>query len=215
MKPLLNIILVCCAGTSLFYLQSCYDPNSDITCGDTETETRNISAADISKVPYTGFDTLYFLNKKGDTCIVRGTGKQYGYETSYDNGDPACPPPRRYLNQLYTIKFVPVKGNLEFELTQKSYPQRIYIDRYSYNVKFDWSSSSIGLPPPPPSAIFYIDSITLNRVLYEKISVFLTEVKGEIGMPDTSYKLFYNRPYGVLRLKSTKQNEEFSIISKP
>ncbi|MES2558409.1 MAG: hypothetical protein V4590_01625 [Bacteroidota bacterium] len=47
---------------------------------DPITYNYTISADDLSKVPYTGFDTLYFINKLGDTCIVRGTGKKFDTE---------------------------------------------------------------------------------------------------------------------------------------
>lgn len=215
MKSFLNTILVYGVSVSLCYLQSCYDPNSNVDCNDTETITRNISTDDLSKVPYIGFDTLYFLNKQGDTCIVRGTGKQYSYEISYENGNPACPPPRKYFNQLYSIHFVPIKGSFGFVLTQKYNPQRIYIDRHSYSAVFNWISSSIGNYPPTPSSLFYMDSATINGVVYKKITVFLTDVRGKISVRDTSYKLFYNKTYGILYIKSSKQNEEFSIIPVP
>ncbi len=215
MKSFLNIntILVYFAGASLCYLQSCYDPNSNVDCNDTETITRNISTDDLSKVPYTGFDTLYFLNKQGDTCIVRGTGKQYNYEISVENGNPACPPPRRYFNQLYSIQFVPLKGNLAFSLTQKFNPGKVYVDRQLYNVIFDCESPTIDFRDLADS--YYIDSLTINSISYNKINIFLTNIRNEIEVSDTSYRLLYNKPYGVLYIKSAKQNEEFSIIPKP
>jgi hypothetical protein len=113
MKSFLNTILVYCACASLFYLQSCYDPNSNVECNDTETQTRNISADDLSKVPYTGFDTLYFLNKHGDTCIVRGTGKQYYNETELESMRAGCPPQRTVFG-AYKISFISVKGGFDF-----------------------------------------------------------------------------------------------------
>ncbi len=67
MKFISNAVLACYICTLAFYLQSCYDPNSNVECNDTETITQNISAGDLSKVPCTGFDILYSLDKKGDT----------------------------------------------------------------------------------------------------------------------------------------------------
>jgi hypothetical protein len=199
---------------SSVYLCSCYDPNKNTPCPDTQYETHNLSAADLNKVPYTGFDTLYFLNKQGDTCIVRGTGKRFSYEIKTQNGNPACPPSDQYTNQLYTIQFIPIRGNLSFSLTQKYEPRRIYFDRGDfYLVRFDTESNRIGLEYPEWSN--YIDSLTINKEKYGRIIVCHSEIKNRVQEYDTTYKLLYNMSHGVLFIKSDKDNEEFSIISKP
>lgn len=212
MKSFLNTILVYCVGVSLCYLQSCYDPNSNVDCNDTETITQNISAGDLSKVPYTGFDTLYFLNKQGDTCVVRGTGKQYSYETEYLQGNPACPPSQKYNYQVYRINFIALRGNLEFTIYQNGEVGLIKIEKSNYDTYFYSTASIIGVKYN--NRPYYIDSLILNGSPYGRITVFSSNVAGEVGVNDTSYKLFYNQPYGILYMKSSKQNEEFSIIPK-
>jgi hypothetical protein len=199
---------------SSVYLCSCYDPNKNTPCPDTQYETHNLSAADLNKVPYTGFDTLYFLNKQGDTCIVRGTGKQFSYEIKNQNGNPACPPNYQYNNQLYNLQFIPIRGNLSFILAHKYDPKRVYIDRGDqYSVKFNSESNAIGLKYPDDP--YYIDSLLINEHKYGRIIVCLSAIKNRVQEYDTTYKLLYNMSHGVLFIKSDKENEEFSIISKP
>lgn len=183
-------------------------------CPDMKYETNNLSAGDLDKVPYSGFDTLYFLNKQRDTCIVRGTGKQFSYEIKSPNGNPNCGPDHQYTNQLYTIQFIPMRGNLSFVLTQKYDPQRIYFDMGdSYSVIFDTESNRVGLEYL--GSPYYIDSLMINGVKYGRITVCLADIKRGVQEFDTTYKLLYNISHGILFIKSEKENEEFSIIPKP
>jgi hypothetical protein len=206
MKTIKHLFLILLIISLVIQLQSCYDPIKNTPCADTQYRTRNISQEDLSKVPYTGFDTLYFLNKQGDTCIVRGTGKQFSYEIEDEFGNPACDPTYRYSNQIYSISFIAVKGNLDFKLTQSYF--YVIVERGDlYSVDYQASSFRVGLRN---------DSIVLKGVNYRQIVSFLPSVKlGLGGGFDYTYSLLYNSSYGVLYIKSEKENEEFSIIPKP
>jgi hypothetical protein len=204
MKTIKHLFLILLIISLVIQLQSCYDPIKNTPCADTQYRTRNISQEDLSKVPYTGFDTLYFLNKQGDTCIVRGTGKQFSYEIEDEFGNPACDPTYRYSNQVYDISYVAIRGNLAFRLTQNRY--RILVDRGDfYAVSFSSFSGDVGLQN---------DSLILNGVNYRQIISFLPLLKNKVEDFDYSYSLLYNSNYGVLYIKSEKENEEFSIIPK-
>ncbi|MES2560143.1 MAG: hypothetical protein V4590_10405 [Bacteroidota bacterium] len=210
MKFIIHLLASIGVCFGLIQLQSCGDPSSH--CKDPQTYHHNISASDLSKVPYTGFDTLYFIGKAGDTCIVRGTGKKFSSEEKRESSDPGCPTERIDVNQLYTINFIPIKGNLEFQLSQKQSDYNVTVDRSTYNVIFRFESRGIDREENNED---YIDSLIIKNKVYTRISVFLTAVKPIGSVRDTTNRLLYNKSYGILYIKSTKQNEEYCLIPKP
>jgi hypothetical protein len=74
-------------------LSSCAGNNE---CPDQEPSKHteyNLNPADVSKIPYTGTDTLVFISNTGDTATLYGQGKkQYRQEVATNrSSDPGCP----------------------------------------------------------------------------------------------------------------------------
>ena len=88
MKTIKARLVLVAAFIALTFLSNC---NKTPPCPDSETTTENLPASTLSKVPYSGNDTLYFLNKQGDTCIVKGNGKQYYYIKEALPSSANCP----------------------------------------------------------------------------------------------------------------------------
>lgn len=197
--PLLTLLCI-----TAFYFTSC-KPDEQSPCSDASNTIVNLTAIELNKVPYTGFDTLYFLSKTGDTNIVVGGGKQYYYDTKYSTQPPDCPQNQSTQYQAYKINFTPTKGDLNFSIIQREIKYSIYINVNKYPFSFSAETGSIGVKITN-SIYQYFDSLTINNYKYDKVLVFLAQ--------DTTYKLYMNQPNGILFIRSLKDNEEYSIMKK-
>ncbi|MEI6596318.1 MAG: hypothetical protein WCO28_12200 [Bacteroidota bacterium] len=200
--PLFTLLII-----TAIYFTSC-KPDEQSPCSDASNTIVNLTAIELSKVPYTGFDTLYFLSKTGDTNIVVGGGKQYYYDTKYSTQPPDCPQNQTTQYQAYKINFTPTKGDLNFQLLQQSMHTQISIASKVYPILFKSLYGYIG------GVSSDIDIIKINGIEYNNIFIFLSSMKNQIQNYDTSYTLYYNKSNGILLIKSIKDNEEYSIIKK-
>ena len=202
--PLLTLLCI-----TAFYFTSC-KPNEQSPCIDASNTIVNLTAIELSKVPYTGFDTLYFLSKTGDTNIVVGGGKQYYYDTKYSTQPPDCPQNQTTQYQAYKINFIPTKGDLSFTLKIRKIDNSLYIISIKYPIVFDESFSSLG--KRDLTYFYYVDSLKINSINYTTINRLIP--RPNIGPIDNSYFLYYDLNKGVLLIRSQKDNEEYSIIKK-
>lgn len=179
------------------------------SCPDAQTTTIDLTPASLSKVPYTGYETISFLNKQGDTCIVAGTGKQYYYNTKSKNSTTNCTSDQT-KTQGFTIKFAPVRGDLSFNLSLFG-NSLLEIDVKMYRYTFEFESNQIGVLDDQ----FDLDSMIINNKTYKMVDRAYT-VDG-ISWERTNnddYQVYYNTQFGVLKIINNENGEEYSILRK-
>ena len=183
------LTLICITA---LYFTSC-TPDETPVCGTAYNTTVNFTADDLSKVPYTGFDTLYFKDINGDTNIVVGSGKQYYYDKEYKtHGGPACPPDVTNL-QAYKIQFNPIKGDLNFKFIQQRDGSWFAISKTKYSCVF----------------IFEYYLLKDSTLVYKGVPISnITDIA------DTTYACTFNLKQGILHFKSLKENEEYTLLKK-
>lgn len=212
MKSNHTFIILIVAFMALLGLSNC---NNNRQCDDlvTQVETFEFTADELSKVPYTGTDTLYFLSNQGDTCIVQGIGKKCTYNTEVEPNGIGCEQPQNIKNyQTCVINFIPIKGDLEFNLTTSKKERRIIVEWLTYRRNFYFPFSNTGVPIENKD--FYIDTLTINNVKYEVIRKDFGFAPFAVN-PDTLTKLLYNKSNGLLLLENKLTNQQYSIIPKP
>ncbi len=176
-----------------FYFNSC-KPDETPACGHASNTTVNLTPDELAKVPYTGFDTLYFKAINGDTNIVVGTGKQFYYDVQYtSHGGPDCP--QDVANyQAYKIQFNPIRGDLRFTFKQQRIDWSININKSDYSINFYFS--------------YY--QLTDSTKTYQGIPFD----KSTNTYIDNSYACSYTIKNGITYIKSQKENEEYSLLKK-
>ncbi len=207
--------LIMAIGLAAFTLINCGndDPCEGVT---TRIYTETLSQFELDKVPYTGFDTLFFLNKEGDTCITKGTGKKYFVEQRESLNMPGCPPSSITKSNAYKIEFVPIKGNLAFDfiMSKKSSSVKV-IHKFNTRANEPYFERQLYLlGQQSTTKEIYTDTMVINSQKYGR--VYLANVnQSDVYLGDTSYKSYINQSHGVLHLSSVKDNMSFSIIKKP
>lgn len=208
MKTIYITLLLLFAVSAPLLFTSC----TKIDCSGTppsETTHHRLEPNELQKVPYSGSDTLYFLTKQGDTCIVRGTGKRhYENQTSHLAGTLDCGPTDYDIYQAYNISYTPVMGGMELVLTQEKKEETITIDlkngpSFSFRYERMDNKDDAGR----------IDSLEINHIMY--YDVYPSYIYDNLGNQDNNYKALFNKSEGILYLKSDKDNIEFSIVKKP
>ena len=177
---------------------------------------RSLSAAELAKVTYTGFDTLYFLDKTGDTNIVVGGGRQFFYnQESFDPTLGDCQTDQ-VNHQGYRIYFKPLKGDLYFQFWQQLFYQPLF-DRIVKIVRgSNWNVFlfvEFDLLGTKGNTYLYTDSMTINGYKYGRV-YGTTKYDGSVYVNDTSYKAYMNQTNGVLYLRDQDNNQEYSLIHK-
>lgn len=192
-----------------FYFNSC-KPDETPACGNASNTTINLTPDELAKVPYTGFDTLYFKGINGDTNIVVGTGKQFYYDIKYTtHGGPDCPMDVANY-QACKIDFNTLKGDLSFTYTQKLLDRKAIITKDNYPVYFILNFDLLGTKS---SYNLYSDSMVINGYKYGCVYGALA-YNNITDNKDTSYISYINQTNGVLFIKSQKSNEEYSLLKK-
>ncbi len=210
-----NIKLFFVIGFASLFLSNCGndDPCEGVT---TRIYTETLSQFELDKVPYTGFDTLYFLNKEGDTCITKGTGKKYFVEQRESLNMPGCPPSSITKSNAYKIEFVPIKGNLAFDFIMSKKESCISVI-HKFNTRSNEPYFKLALyliGQVSTTEQNYTDTMMINNQKYGR--VYKMSVKQfNANLEDSSYKAYANQSHGVLHLSSVKDNMSFSIIKKP
>jgi hypothetical protein len=210
MKTGKTSVVVVAAFIALIALSNC---NKTPSCPESKTTTEDLTVSSLSKVPYSGYDTLYFLNKQGDTCIVRGTGKKYYYLTETVVGNPDCPDDSRKV-QKFKINFLPIQGDLSYsiELVDNTF---LNIDVKTYKYLFWLRVKGIGVAAGDPNNPFDLDSISINGKTYFTIDRAYTEMRNNPNQVDNeNYQVYYNMEFGILRIISKESNEEYTIVTQ-
>jgi hypothetical protein len=200
------LILTVCAS---MLFGGCYDPDDESSgCPNPTSTFYDLSADDLAKVPYTGFDTLYFKDKQGDTAVVAGGGKTFYDDLEYvfNSGGPAClQDTLRY--RAYKIFFRSLRGNLDFTFEQRRLKFSATVSRNKY-LPYYFTAYYPGLGQ---TSIYpdYIDSLTINGVKYGRIDI---ENGYDRPVEDTTYRLLINQSHGVLSISSKMHNEEYTLL---
>jgi hypothetical protein len=196
-----SILFFALLFTSAIYFNSCKRDESE-ACGQATTKTTNLTSYDLTKMPYTGTDTLFFLDQYGDTNIVVGGGKKYYTEPIYiGNGGPACP---QSVNNCQTcrIDFNHIKGDLSFSVALHKNNEYVEITKSNYNSNYVKNFNEVGTSGTTVT-------MTLNHKQYTNVSIFANTYDS-----DTSYALYYNLPYGLLYLKNRYKDDEYTLLTK-
>lgn len=212
MRTILGYTAALLSITALALLISCKrDPCAGYS--PTEYTTINLTADEQSKVPYTGYDTLYFLTNTGDTCIVRGTGKQYFYETVLEKSEPVCPPVESRNYQAYKLHYYPLRGKLDFVIEQHSsidFGQVLLIRLKDADGVFRVGSDRIGVIPDWNDS-YYIDSLEINQKTFRTIRIMESNISR--FQKDSNVYILYNKQYGILKFENRILNEVFTILN--
>jgi hypothetical protein len=186
MKHLQTLFILLSFVAIVFNLQSCR-PRDGEDCPVLKDTVYTLSAEDERKIPYIGYDTLYFLNKQGDTCIVRGTGKQYYTEIQSESIRAGCPP-QNYTSKSYIIDFQSLKGEFSFLFkVQAGILHRIFLSEKGATTDF-----RIYLFELQNSTLFYGGVSDITR--------------------DTCYTSTYNMRLGVTQIKNCNLNTNYTLI---
>lgn len=187
MKTVLAFLLM---GISLA-LTSCYKP--DCNAKETHELISSFSADQLSKFPFRneGIDTFHYLSNSGIKAEVYGNGARKGvYTESMTTSGMDCQSRFYREGELISYSFNCIKipaFYLHFMsrgpclgLCSKSYI--FQHDEYSY------------LADPINDDQFYKDTIIIESIPYSGI---------ELSDPfDSTFSIFYNHHYGILRIKS-------------
>jgi hypothetical protein len=189
--PHLILLPICLIGLS--FLQSCVMD----TCEEHEPVSTyySISAADKSKIPFTGTDTLVYISTDGDTAILYGQGKKvYNEKVAVDRDpDPGCT--KNDYNYFENIEFT-YRGdhpNLRY----------IFIDFNASSYGPEQTRADIVVGASSCSAYFgrlhnsnnYIDSVTINSITYSGRKIF----------DDANLSFIYNLQYGFLQISTSNR----------
>jgi hypothetical protein len=178
---------------------------------ESKTTTIDLEPAALSKVTYTGYDTLFFLNSQGDTCILRGTGKQYYYKTvPLTDNNPQCEP-NYEKSQAYNIDFIPILGEFSFTLTLED-KDDVIINVKKYPYQYTFLTYEIGVESE--SSTLYMDTVTINGTLYRTIRLARISRKNNPLDSSPNYSAYYSKDFGIIKLENLDLNEVYTIILK-
>lgn len=177
---------------------------NDDACDKLTNQVNTISNDAFGKLPYIGTDTLYFVDELNDTSIVVGQGKNFFYEETSKPVTPVCF--HKILDQAFNISYKPIKGNLAFDIYQKANGNNIVLKVPTFPVHFYIDYLTVGTYSP-----LNLDSANLAGVWYKNVST-ATAKDVTFNIIDDTYTCYYNQPYGVLLIKSKKENKTYSFI---
>lgn len=172
------------------------------SCPDAQVSTRYMSEEYKKILPYTGFDTLYFLSNTNDTIECIGQGRSTFFEpNSVREMNPDC-------NVYYTTNYEGYKDDYsKFEIIHSSSPIPPY-DYWSSSFKINWETCkfnfyTFSVGKKTDNTNFY-DSLVINKIWHYKV----TEFKGF----NNSDRLFINRSNGIIKLYNASTKNTLSLI---
>lgn len=174
------------------------------TCDKLTNEVNNMSNDAFGKLPYTGTDTLCFVDELNDTSLVVGQGKNLFYEETSKPVTPVCF--HKILDQAFKISYKPIKGNLAFDVYQKANGKNIVLTVPTFPVHYYIDYLTVGT-----YSHLNLDSANVAGVWYKNVST-ATAKDVTFNIIDDTYTCHYNQPYGVLLIKSKKENKTYSLI---
>lgn len=198
MKHPNTLLVIALIGVTI--LSAC----NDNTCDKLTNEVNNISNDAFGKLPYTGTDTLCFVDEINDTSLVVGQGKNLFYEETSKPVTPVCF--HKILDQAFKISYKPIKGNLAFDVYQKANGKNIVLTVPTFPVHYYIDYLQVGTHSP-----LNLDSANVAGVWYKNVST-ATAKDVTFNIIDDTYTCYYNQPYGVLLIKSKKENKTYSLI---
>lgn len=178
---------------------------SDKTCDKLTNQVNNISNDAFGKLPYTGTDTLCFVDDLNDTSLLVGQGKNLFYEETSKPVTPVCF--HKILDQAFKISYKPIKGNLAFDIYQKANGNNIVLSVPTFPVHYYINYLTVGTYSP-----LNLDSVNVAGVWYKNVST-ATAKDVTFNIIDDTYTCYYNQPYGVLLIKSKKENKMYSLVN--
>jgi hypothetical protein len=153
----------------------------------------SISAADKSKIPFTGTDTLVYFSSDGDTAILYGQGKKaYNEKVAVDRDhDPGC---GKYdYNYFENIEFTYQGSHPDLNYFFIDFNAGIYAPiQTNADLKIGAVTYSVYLGRMNNSSN-YQDSVTINSTIYLGRKLFSEE-------NEESLHCLYNYQYGFLQI---------------
>lgn len=187
----------------VFLMLTTFVACKDKVCDELAEKVTTISNDAFGKLPYSGTDTLTFVDEKNDTSIVVGQGKAMYYEETSQKVTPDCFD--KVLDQAFKISFKPIKGTLFFDVYQKANGKNIVLTVPTFPVHFYINYLTIGEQSPLNK-----DSVSVGGVCYKNVS---TAKDVTFNIIDDTYTCYYNQPFGVLYIKSIKENKVYSLLN--
>lgn len=190
-----RICVLLCLG--VFLLQSCSGPD----CGAHAETQYNFKQDDTLNIPYSGYDTLYFVNSVRDTFMAIGQGKQKSSTTVPTTGDPDC----GYNTDTYHsygINYFDRSFRYTFGQRKIRSSNEIQLRVNNVGCSFNWDYT-----------VWKYDSLVVNDKKYHR--VFELEVKSDNGVyyPET-YVFHYCREYGLIQFSGSTNGVLWSRIDK-
>jgi hypothetical protein len=182
----------------MFVLQNC-GPKGD-GCEEHEPVNTyyNISAADKSKIPFTGTDTLVYISTDGDTAVLYGQGKSAFTEKVAQKWDPDPGCSTYDYNFFENIEFV-YKGNhpdlnfIHVDINASVYaPKKTNADIIIGTLLYQTYLASLNYTPD------YVDSVVINSKSYKGLMIY--EGYGETHF----FPYIYHYQYGLLKITTSK-----------
>ena len=187
-----TILLLFC---TIILISSCEKPSF---CGEADVNTiYNVSDADKSKIPYTGFDTLVFKSDAGDTATLYGQSKKDFY-TQYrqNDGDINC---QKWHNYNYE-NFEYYYSSLDTFISQYIFTPFMY----GYGNGYGNNPSSSSLKIVINGILYYDGDFTSinNNSNYKDSTLINGKYYNGIYIGN-SKNILYNFKYGVLKFKDS------------
>ena len=177
--------------TGVMLLNSCQPTSSG--CPEVKSTSYSLTSDDKSKLPYTGTDTMVFINNFGHMITLTGQGKVTNYETKIIKG--AAPPECKQPSMSYEYQIINLISGDTLLYEIDFYLERVQSPNYyssigSWVINGGESYTNYFTTLLNDSA--YTDTVFVNG---KRINCII--IPADTG--DISNVLYYNHNYGVLR----------------
>ncbi len=176
------------------------------SCPDASERTQYLLESVKLRLPYTGFDTLYFLTNTNDTIECIGLGRLIFFEANYvRDPNPDC-------NVFKTIKHEGYRDNYQdllLEVSQKPpiLNNDLWIPRYNISwltINFRFNIGLVGAP--------YADTTDGNYKFHESINVLGFDYKSVSEISYEKNTIYINKMDGIIRLYNASDNTTWNKI---
>ncbi len=168
---------------------------------------------DKKNIPYTGYDTIRFIDTANNTLTFIGQGVVSDYSCNYVTSDPACPPDQecfqyyefkfKEINDKATLKIGNYKEQAELPLTVNNSD---LISIKFEGKRFTLYHTDFGYVRPN-----YLESLIIGNNTYKDIYYWhsnFNDANNSLSY-DTNNTLYYNVGSGIVKMQL--QNKTWTI----
>jgi hypothetical protein len=210
MKTSINIIAPVIISSGAVFFSCC--KKTETPC-DKETTKVSINADDRANIPYTGNDTLCFLNQANDTFTCIASGKVAGQDCEDGGGSPDCPSfTKTVCNENYKINFEDKVRNLKIEFGQyKKLPNVNYngsvvpVPNVVLIIIKDTKFYVYPYDLRDPGMSNYLAQRTFNGKLYKSAYYYLKNFN------NPSDTLFFSKDNGIIQFTLNSGSERYVL----